>query len=43
VKKTDLVIQITPHIIQQAQMLWEKPKTIKEAEEKYLPQKEDKE
>jgi len=36
VKKTDMVIQITPHIINENYIGWEKPKAIKNAEEEFL-------
>jgi type II secretory pathway component GspD/PulD (secretin) len=36
VKKTDMVIQITPHIINEGYTGWEKPKTIRDAEEEFL-------
>ena len=41
IKKTDLVIQITPHIIQKDYVEWKKPKVILEAEEKYMKRDEE--
>ena len=43
IKKTDLVIQITPYILDEDYMGWKKPKSVIEAEEKYLESEEDSE
>ena len=41
VKKTDLVIQITPHILDEDYVGWAKPKSVIEAEDKYFKSEED--
>lgn len=41
IKKTDLIIQITPHIIDENFTGWTKPETIKQAEERLMQNQED--
>jgi type II secretory pathway component GspD/PulD (secretin) len=41
IKKTDLIIQVTPYIIDENYPGWEKPEHIQKAEDKYFNQEED--
>ena len=43
IKKTDLIVQITPYILNEDYVGWPKPKTVIEAEEKYFEQKDESE
>jgi type II secretory pathway component GspD/PulD (secretin) len=40
-KKTDLVVQITPHILDEKYVGWPKPKSVQEAEDKYFKSEEE--
>jgi len=40
IKKTDLVVQITPRILEEGYEEWKKPKIIEDTEKKYLPVEE---
>ncbi len=41
IKKTDLVVQITPKILDEGYSEWKKPKSIREAEKKLIPSKDE--